>query len=172
MPLIPFGDKVPKIADDVFIADGAQVIGDVTIGEGSSVWYNVVIRGDIEPVVIGKNTNIQDNATIHVETGLGTTLGDNVSVGHNAVVHGCTIGDGALIAIHSVVLSGATIGAGSLVGAGAIVGEKKEVPPRTLVLGVPAKVVRELSDQDLERMARTARNYVALARKHKSRERS
>ena len=169
MPLIPFGDKVPKIADDVFIADGAQVIGDVTIGEGSSVWYNVVIRGDIEPVVIGKNTNIQDNATIHVETGLGTTLGDNVSVGHNAVVHGCTIGDGALIAIHSVVLSGATIGAGSLVGAGAIVGEKKEVPPRTLVLGVPAKVVRELSDQDLERMARTARNYVALARKHKSR---
>lgn len=169
MPLIPFGDKVPKIADDVFIADGAQVIGDVTIGEGSSVWYNVVIRGDIEPVVIGKNTNIQDNATIHVETGLGTTLGDNVSVGHNAVVHGCTIGDGALIAIHSVVLSGAVIGAGSLVGAGAVVGEKKEVPPRTLVLGVPAKVVRELSDQDLERMARTARNYVALARKHKSR---
>jgi carbonic anhydrase/acetyltransferase-like protein (isoleucine patch superfamily) len=169
MPIIPYNGVMPEIAEDVFIAEGARVIGDVTIGPGSSVWYNTVIRGDIAPVVIGKNTNIQDNSTIHVDRGMPAIIGDNVSVGHGAVVHGCTVGDGALVAIHATVLSGAVIGAGSIVGAGAVVGEGKVIPPGSLALGVPAKVVRSLTAEDAERTARTVRSYAALAQEHRAR---
>lgn len=167
MPLIPYNGVTPKVADDAFIAEGACVIGDVTIGSGSSVWYNTVIRGDITPITIGRNTNVQDNATIHVDRGVPAVIGDNVSIGHGAVVHGCTVEDGALIAIHATVLSGAVIGAGSIVGAGAVVGEKKVIPPHSLVLGVPARVIRELNDDDAARMSRTVRSYAALAQEHK-----
>ena len=169
MPLSPYNGVMPKLAEDVFIAEGACVIGNVTIGPGSSVWYNTVIRGDIAPVVIGKNTNIQDNSTIHVDRGRPAVIGDNVSVGHGAVVHGCTVEDGALIAIHATVLSGAVIGAGSIVGAGAVVGEGKTIPPGSLALGVPARVLRQVTAEDAERTARTVRSYAALAQEHKSR---
>lgn len=169
MPLIPYKGIMPRVAEDVFIADGAQVIGDVTIGPGSSIWYNVVIRADIAGVTIGRNCNIQDNTTIHVDRSMPCVIGDNVSVGHGAVVHGCRVEEGALIAIHATVLSGAVIGAGSIVGAGAVVGEKKLIPPRSLALGVPAKVVRELTDEDLARAARTTSNYARLAQEHRQR---
>ncbi len=167
MPLIPYKGIMPKVAEDVFIAEGALVIGDVTIGPGSSIWYNTVVRGDIAPITIGRDCNIQDNSTIHVAPGAPTVIGDGVSVGHNAVIHGCTVGGGSLIAIHAVVLTGAVIGAGSMVGAGAVVGENRAIPPRSLVLGVPGKVVRELTEEDAARMARTTQHYVTLAREHK-----
>lgn len=168
MALIPYRGKVPRIADGVFVAPGAQIVGDVTIGEGSSVWYNAVVRGDIASVTIGRNSNVQDNATIHLDRGVPVVIGDNVSVGHGAVVHGCTIEDGALVAIHATVLSGAVIGAGSIVGAGAVVAEKKVIPPRSLALGVPAKVVRELTEDDVARAVRTATNYSRLSQEHAS----
>ena len=166
MALIAYKGVMPKVAEDVFIAEGALVIGDVTIGAGSSVWYNTVIRGDIAPITIGRDCNIQDNSTVHVAPGAPTVIGDGVSVGHNAVIHGCTVGDGALVAIHAVALTGAVIGAESMVGAGAVVGENKVIPPRSLVLGVPARVVRELTEADLARMADTTQHYVTLAREH------
>ncbi len=167
MPIVPYKGIMPKVAEDVFIAEGALVIGDVTIGPGSSIWYNTVVRGDIAPITIGRDCNIQDNSTVHVAPGAPTVIGDGVSVGHNAVIHGCTVGDGSLVAIHAVVLTGAVIGAGSMVGAGAVVGERKTIPPRSLVLGVPGKVVRELTEEDVARMAQTTRHYVTLAREHK-----
>lgn len=167
--MIPYKGKMPKVAEDVFVAEGAILIGDVTVGSGSSIWYNTVIRGDIEPVTIGRDCNIQDNTTIHVAPGYPAVICDRVSVGHNAVIHGCTVEDDALIAIHASVLTGAKVGAGSMVGAGAVVGENKTVPPRSLALGVPAKVVRELTEEDLTRMARTVEHYVALGQEHKQR---
>ncbi len=170
MPLIPYKGIMPKIAEDVFIAEGAMVIGDVTIGVGSSVWYNTVIRGDIASVTIGRNCNIQDNCTLHLDSDAPLVIGDGVSVGHNAVVHGCTVGDGALIAIHSTILSHAEIGDHSLVGAGAVVPEGKVIPSRRLAVGVPAKVVRELTDEDLTGMAQTAEHYVDLAKECRQRQ--
>ena len=169
MPLIPFRGVMPKVAEDVFIAEGAQVIGDVTIGSGTSVWYNAVIRGDIAPITIGRNCNIQDNSTLHGDRSRPIVMGNDVSVGHGAVVHGCTVEDNALIAIHATVLTGAVIGMGSIVGAAAVVGERKVIPPRSLVLGVPAKVVRELTDQDIIRAGRTVSNYLQMAQEHKNR---
>jgi len=157
VPLIPYKGLMPRVAEDVFIADGALVIGDVSIGPGTSIWYNTVVRGDVAPITIGRDCNIQDNSTVHGSPGVPTILGDGVSVGHNAVIHSCTVGDGALIAIQAVVL------------AGAVVGEGKTIPPRSLALGVPARVVRELTEEDLARMAETTRHYVGLAQEHKSR---
>ncbi len=167
MPLIPYKGVMPKVAEDVFIAEGAQVIGDVTIGPGSSIWYNTVVRGDIAPITIGRDCNIQDNSTVHVAPGAPTIIGDGVSVGHNAVIHGCTVEAGSLVAIHAVVLTGAVIGAESMVGAGAVVGENKTIPPRSLALGVPARVIRELTDEDVGRIVQTTQNYVALAQEHR-----
>jgi len=167
MPLLPYKGIMPTVAEDAFIAEGAMVIGNVTIGSGTGVWYNTVIRGDANSITIGKNCNIQDNCVIHVERTRPTVIGDNVTIGHGAIVHGCTIEDGALVAIHTNVLNGAVVGAGSIVGAGAVVSENKVIPPRSLVLGVPAKVVRELTDEDVARTIRTARNYAILAQEHK-----
>ncbi len=167
MPLLPFKGKMPRVAEDAFIAEGAQIIGDVTIGSGTGVWYNAVIRGDHTSITIGKNCNIQDNCVVHVERNRPTMIGDNVSVGHGAIIHGCTIEDGALVAIHANVLNGAVVGAGAMVGAGAVVGENRTIPPRSLALGVPARVVRELTDEDIARTIRTARNYATLAQEHR-----
>ncbi len=168
MPLIPYNGKMPKIHDSVFIAEGAQVIGDVTIGEGSSIWYNVVVRGDVNSIVIGRNTNIQDNSTVHADPQVPTIIGDEVSVGHNAVVHGCTVGNKALIAIHATVLTGAVIGESSIVGAVAVVGEYKEIPPGRLAVGAPARVIREVGAEDLQHSALRAQHYVDLAKQHQS----
>lgn len=166
MALIPFRGIMPRIAGDVFIAEGAQIIGDVTIGSGSSVWYNTVIRGDVASITIGRNVNVQDNSTIHVGRGEPAVIYDNVSIGHGAVVHGCTVEEGAMIAIHATVLSGAVIGARSIVGAGAMVGERKTIAPRCLAVGVPARVSRELTDDDVDGVTRTAQRYSQLAKEH------
>ena len=167
MGLIPFNGKTPQVADGVFIAEGAQVIGDVTIGPGSSIWYNVVIRADLASVTIGRNSNIQDNTTIHVDRGKPVVIEDDVSVGHGAVVHGCTVEKLALVGIHAIILSGATIGEGAIVGAGAVVGEGKTIPRRSLAVGVPARIVRTVTDEDLAQSAARAQRYSQLAQEHR-----
>ena len=140
-----------------------------SIGPESSVWFGAVVRGDIEAIRIGARTNVQDNATLHVVGGrFATTLGDGITVGHNAVVHGCTIEDGALVGMGAIVLDGAVVGAEALVGAGALVTPGMVVPSRTLVLGNPGKVVRPLSDDELERIRASATNYVGYAARYRA----
>jgi carbonic anhydrase/acetyltransferase-like protein (isoleucine patch superfamily) len=159
-------DDVPAVHPDAFVADGARVIGAVALGERASVWYNAVVRGDVARVSIGPCSNIQDNVSVHVDGSHPADIGEYVSIGHNAVVHGCTIGDGSLIGMGSVVLSGAVIGAGSLVAAGAVVLEGTEIPPRSLVAGVPAKVRRELTDDEVAGLRDNAERYLANAERH------
>ncbi|MFT4212784.1 MAG: gamma carbonic anhydrase family protein [Microbacterium sp.] len=159
-------DAVPALADTAFVADGARVLGAVTLGDRASVWYNAVLRADSAPITIGARSNLQDNVSVHVDRGAPVLLGEDVSVGHNAVVHGCTIGDGALIGMGSVVLSGAVIGAGSLVAAGAVVLEGTVVPEGSLVAGVPAKVRRPLTDEEREGLIRNAAAYLGHIDEH------
>jgi carbonic anhydrase/acetyltransferase-like protein (isoleucine patch superfamily) len=166
--LIEINGKRPKISDGVFIAPNAVVIGDVEIGEGSSVWYGAVIRGDLNAVRIGKFSNVQDNCTIHVDSKNRAVLGDYVTVGHNAVLHGCQIGEGTIIGLGSVILNGAKIGKGSIVAAGAVVREKQEVGENQLVAGSPAIFKRELSDNSAIDNRNPAEIYVELAGKHMS----
>lgn len=162
---------VPQLAASAWVAPGATVVGDVTLGEASSVWYGCVLRGDVHHIRIGDRTNIQDGSVLHVTGGrFACTLGREVTVGHRAVVHGATVEDGALIAIGAVVLDGARVGAGALVGAGAVVAPGFEVPEASLVLGVPAKVVRRLSDEELASQRETAAAYVVRAREHAAEE--
>jgi carbonic anhydrase/acetyltransferase-like protein (isoleucine patch superfamily) len=150
----------PQLSNGVFIADGTQIIGDVTIGESASIWYNCVLRGDLAAISIGKQTNIQDGCIGHVNTNQSLWVGDEVSVGHGAIIHGCSIAKGTLIGMGAIVLNGAEIGEYALIGAGSIVTENKIIPPYTLSLGSPAKVVRELTEQDLARMKKTMESYV------------
>ena len=146
--------------EDVLICEGAAVVGDVKLAKGVSVWYNAVIRGDAGPIVIGENTNIQDGAVLH-ET---TTIGAGCTIGHNAVVHGCTLGDNVLVGMGAVILSGAKIGDNCLVGAGAVVTGKTNAPAGSLLLGSPAKVVRQLTDEQIAEQRRGAEHYIALAK--------
>lgn len=155
------------IADDVFIAANASLRGSVTIGEKSSVWFGAVVRGDTEAVEIGTRSNVQDLAVLHADPGYPCQLGDDVTVGHAAVVHGAIVESGALIGIRAVVLNGAKIGAGAIVGAGAVVTEGMEVPAGHLAVGVPAKIVRELSAKDSERLTKTADHYVVAAKAYR-----
>lgn len=166
MPVLPFKGIVPTIAEDVFIAPGAMVIGDVTIHSGASIWYNTVIRGDSAPIVIGRNTNIQDNCTLHVDADAPLTIGAECTIGHNAVVHGATLGDCVLVGINAVVLSHVTIGSQTLIGACALVSEHKQIPEGVLVMGVPAKVVRALNEAEKEGLAKSAAGYCERAREH------
>ncbi len=155
------------IAEEVFIAGSATVRGSVTIGERSSIWFGAVVRGDTEVVEIGCRTNVQDLAVLHADPGYPCQLGDDVTVGHSAVVHGAVVESGALIGIRAVVLNGAKIGAGAIVGAGAVVTEGMEVPAGHLAVGVPAKVIRELTSEDSERLTRTAGHYVLAAQAYR-----
>lgn len=163
-----FAGKAPIIDESAFIAETAAIIGDVTIGKGSSVWYSAVLRGDMCAITIGENSNIQDNATIHVGMKDKTVIGNGVTVGHNALVHGATVEDNALIGMGSVVLDGAVIGANSIVAAGAVVTAKTVVPPNSLVAGVPATVVKELSPQQIMGNKMNAMGYTTLAKKFMS----
>ncbi|MBR3767094.1 MAG: gamma carbonic anhydrase family protein [Clostridia bacterium] len=162
-----FSGKTPVIDESAFIAENATVIGDVTIGKGSSVWYSAVLRGDMCSIKIGKNSNIQDNATIHVGIKDSAIIGDGVTVGHNALVHGATVEDNALIGMGSVVLDGAVIGKNSIVAAGAVVTSGTVVPPNSLVAGVPATVVKELSATKVMGNKMNAMAYTTLASKYK-----
>ncbi len=165
--IVKFKEKEPDIAMDTFIAENASVIGDVSIGEGSSVWFGAVLRGDIAGIRIGKRSNVQDNAVVHVDTNTPTIIGDDVTIGHSAVVHACKIGNGCLIGMGAVILSNAIIGDESVVGAGAIVTENKEFPPRSLIIGAPAKIIRTLTDEDIKRVKENAAHYVELSRSYK-----
>lgn len=149
----------PQIDGSAFLATGARVIGDVRLGPDSSVWYNAVLRGDSASITVGVGSNLQDNVSVHVDADSPVVIGENVSVGHNAVVHGCTVEDGCLIGMGSVILSGAVIGAGSLVAGGALVLGGTIVPPGSMVAGVPAKVGRELTDEEKRGILRNAEVY-------------
>ncbi len=156
----------PAVAESAYIDPSAHVIGHVTLGELSSVWPNVTIRADIAPVSIGKGSNIQDNSCLHVDSDAPLEIGEYVVVGHGCTVHGCTIGDGCLIGMGAIILSGAKIGAGSIVGAGALVLEGQEIPPRSVVLGAPGKVRREVSDEQADAIRGNAERYVRLSREY------
>jgi len=163
----PYDNKQPRFGARVFIADNAAIIGDVEIGDDSSIWFGTTVRGDVDVIRIGRNTNVQDNSTIHVTGGrFATTIGDDVTIGHGAIVHGCTIENGALIGMGSRVLDGAVIGESAMVGAGALVPPGMIVPPRMLVLGVPAKVKRPLTDDELAHLEESWKHYVALKEKY------
>jgi carbonic anhydrase/acetyltransferase-like protein (isoleucine patch superfamily) len=157
--IITFGDKTPKIADDAFIAPNAVLIGDVEIGPGASVWFGVVLRGDVGPIRIGARTNIQDNSVIHLDADAPATLGDDVTIGHGAIVHGCTVENGAQVGMGAIVLSGAHIGAGSMIAAGAVVPEGMVVPPGSVVMGVPGKVRREVTAEERAALFERAAGY-------------
>jgi len=165
--ILAFRGQMPRIGSGAWIAPGASVIGDVEIGAGASIWYGCVLRGDVHRIRIGDRSNVQDGAILHVTRDrFSTDVGQEVTIGHRAVVHGCQVGDGALIGIGAIVLDGARVGEEALVGAGAVVVPGGEVPPRTLVVGTPARVVRELDDNEIEQQRRRTLSYVELARAH------
>lgn len=163
-----FDGHTPQIPSDCFTAENATLIGQVTLEENASVWYGAVLRGDAEPIVIGKNSNVQDNAVLHCDRGFRLTLGKNVTVGHSAVVHGATVEDNVIIGMHATLMNGCVIGENTIIGAGALVKEGQVIPPDSLVVGVPAKVVRQLSEDQRALIRWNADHYSALAQKHKN----
>jgi carbonic anhydrase/acetyltransferase-like protein (isoleucine patch superfamily) len=166
--IVSLGDRVPKVAESAWVAPSADLVGAVELLDDSSVWYTAVLRADYDPIVLGPRSNLQDGVIVHTDVGRPATIGAGVSVGHRAVLHGCTIGDDCLIGMGSIILNGAVIGEGSLVAAGAVVQEGAVIPPRSLVAGVPGRVRRALTDDDLGRIRRNADVYVELARLHRA----
>lgn len=163
------GDWQPAVHEQAWIAPQATVIGLATLHADSSVWPGAVIRADNEPIIVGRGSNIQDGAVLHTDPGCPLTIGDGVTIGHQVMLHGCTVGDHVLIGIQAVVLNKAVIGAHSLVGAGAVVTEGKVFPERSLILGAPARVVRRLTDEEVEGLQRNAQVYVERAREYRER---
>jgi gamma-carbonic anhydrase len=155
--------KGPTLGQGVFIAPGAVVVGDVTLGDGSSVWYNATLRGDINRIEVGHHTNIQDNVVVHLADEIPCIIGSYVTVGHSAVLHACTIGEGVLVGMGAIVLDAVSVGAYSLIGAGALVTQGKQIPPGSLVLGAPAKVVRSLCAEERDRLRASAEKYAEAA---------
>jgi carbonic anhydrase/acetyltransferase-like protein (isoleucine patch superfamily) len=167
--VLRYGGAFPRVDASAWIAPGASVVGDVEIGADSSVWFACVLRGDVHSIRLGARTNVQDGSVLHVTRDrFSTWLGDEVTVGHRAVVHGCRVGDGALIGIGAIVLDGAEIGEEALVGAGAVVTPGTKVPAGVLVLGTPARVVRPLTAEERKQQRERALHYVALARAHRT----
>jgi carbonic anhydrase/acetyltransferase-like protein (isoleucine patch superfamily) len=166
--LLEFNGKKPFIEEDVFLAQGSQIIGEVKIGKGSSIWFNASLRADMGPIVIGQYTNVQDNSVVHIDTNFPTIIGNNVTIGHNAIIHGCEISDNCLIGMGAIILNGAKIGEGSLIGAGSLITENKVIPPRSLVVGVPGKVLRQISDEEFEKIKNSAIEYYKLASRYNS----
>ncbi len=165
--IVQYNDKKPKIAKNTFIAENAVIIGDVTIEEDVSIWYGVVLRGDIAPIYIGKGTNIQDNTVIHVDNDTPCVIKDYVTVGHNAIIHAATIEKDYLIGIRATLLTGSRVKAHSIIGANALVTEKKEIPEGTLAVGMPAKVVRNLTGEEKKFIKENALHYVENAKEYK-----
>ncbi len=156
-------DKEPRIAEALFVAWNAEVAGDVTLAPDTSVWFSATLRGDIEPITVGRGSNVQDGAVLHTDFGLPCVVGERVTIGHQAILHGCQVGDDCLIGMGAIVLSGAVIGKESVVGAGALVTEGKTFPPRSLIIGSPAKAVRTLDDAAIEKVRKNGEVYVKLA---------
>lgn len=167
MTCYKLGNLAPDIHESAFVAAEATIIGQATLHENTSVWPGAVIRADNEPIVIGKGSNVQEGAVLHNDPGCPVHIGENVTIGHQAMLHGCTVEDGALIGIQAVVLNRAVIGKDSLVGAGAVVTEGKVFPERSLILGAPAKLVRTLSDEDVAGMRRNTQTYIERASRYK-----
>ena len=165
---LPYGNHEPKVADTAFVAPNATLIGDVEIGPGAGVFYGAVVRGDRSPLRLGSDSNLQDNVSVHSDPGHPCTIGDRVSVGHGAVVHGCTLENEVLVGMNATVLNGAVIGTGSLIAAGAVVLEGTQVPPGSLVAGVPGKVRRELTDEERTAVRQNAEHYIELSREHRA----
>ena len=167
MAIYQLDDKTPQIADSAWVADNAEVMGDVRLGENVSIWFNTTLRGDNDPITIGDGSNIQDGSVLHTDEGVPLTIGRNVTVGHMVMLHGCSIGDESLIGIGAIVLNGAKIGRNCLVGAGALVTEGKEFPDGSMVLGSPAKVVRQLTPEQIEGLRYSAQHYIDNAKRYK-----
>lgn len=165
--ILPYRGKMPAIDPTVFIAPTAAVVGDVTIGAGSSVWFGAVVRGDFQPITIGQNTNIQENATIHVMRDVPVEIGDNVLIGHNAVVHCSRIGSNTLIGMGSIVMGYSEIGENVVIGAGSFLPQHKKIPSNSLVFGNPAQIVRALRDDEIEALREAAENYAGLGAEYK-----
>jgi carbonic anhydrase/acetyltransferase-like protein (isoleucine patch superfamily) len=166
--VLPHGDACPQVARSAWVAPGAFVIGDVHLGEKSSVWYGAVLRGDTEPIRIGARTNVQDGCVLHADPGYPAIVGEGCVVGHNAVVHGCEIGDNCLVGMGATILNGAKIGDGSIVAAGAVVPEGREFPPRSLIVGIPAKHIGEVTDERAADVERGASEYMERAAAHRA----
>ena len=167
MALYQLDDKTPQVADSAWVADSAQVMGDVQLDENVSIWFNCTLRGDNDPITIGEGSNIQDGSVLHTDEGIPLTIGKRVTVGHMVMLHGCTIGDESLIGIGAVVLNGAKIGKNCLVGAGALVTEGKECPDGSMILGSPAKVVRQLTPEQIEGLRYSAQHYIDNANRYR-----
>ena len=167
MTILPYKGVWPTIADDVFLAQGVVIIGNVTLHEGVSIWYNTVIRGDGAPIVIGRRSNIQDNCTLHVDADAPLTIGEECTIGHNAVVHGATLGNRVLIGINAVVLSYADIGPETILGASTLVSEHKHIPGGVLAIGIPAQVKRDLTAAERAHLLESADGYYNRALEHK-----
>ena len=157
-----FQDKTPKLTG-AYLAEDVSVIGDVTVEENASIWYGAVLRGDVDRIFIGADTSVQDNSVVHCSTGMPTVIGKNCVVGHNAILHSCTVEDGCLIGMGAVLLDGCLIGRGSIVAAGAVVSPGKVIPPNSMVMGVPGRVTRQLTDKDQEATAWSVQHYLAYA---------
>ena len=164
--LLPFGGKVPRNEGAVFVAPNATVLGDVVLGPGSSVWYGAVLRGDDGTLTLGENTNVQDNAVLHCDPGGAVTLGKNVTVGHCALVHGCTVGDGSLIGMHATLLNHCVVGKNCIIGAGALVPEGMVIPDDSVAVGIPARVIKKITPEQLEHNRANAASYVEEGRAH------
>ncbi|QBR93697.1 gamma carbonic anhydrase family protein [Nocardioides euryhalodurans] len=165
--LVPYGGAVPEVDPEAFVADGATLVGAVRLGAGASVWFSAVVRGDGAPIEVGEGSNVQDGSVLHSDPTFPVTVGRDVTIGHRAVVHGCTIGDGALVGMGAVLLNGVELGAGSLVAAGSVVLEGTVVPPGSLVAGVPGRVKRPVTDAERERMRSGTASYVTRARAYR-----
>ncbi|NLP43586.1 MAG: gamma carbonic anhydrase family protein [Peptococcaceae bacterium] len=170
--LIPYLEHQPQVASNVFIAPGAKIIGQVSIDTEASIWFNCVLRGDIEPIKIGKGTNIQDLSVIHTNPGQPAIIKEHVTVGHSCVLHGCTINENCLIGMGAIIMNGAVIGENSLVAAGSLIPERKVYPPNSLILGSPAKVVRELTEQEIASIRSSAARYIERSQKYLAKENS
>lgn len=166
--VLTFDGNTPRLDPDAWLAPSATVIGDATIGAGASLFYGAVVRADTTTITVGRRTNLQDNVVVHADPGHPAVIGDDVTVGHGAVLHGCTIEDGVLIGMGAIVMNGAVVGRGSLVAAGALILGDQVIPPRSLVAGAPAKVRRELSDDEVAANADSAVRYAALAARHRA----
>jgi carbonic anhydrase/acetyltransferase-like protein (isoleucine patch superfamily) len=168
MAIYSLGELQPRLGRDAWVAPNATVIGDVRLGDGASIWWNAVLRGDNDTITIGAGSNIQDGSVLHVDAGVPLTLGANVTVGHLVMLHGCTVGDESLIGIKSVILNNAVIGRHCIIGANSLIPEGKVIPERSLVMGSPGKVVRQLTDEEVARLALAARGYVENARRYRT----
>jgi carbonic anhydrase/acetyltransferase-like protein (isoleucine patch superfamily) len=166
MPLHPYHDKYPTIGEGCYIAPTATLIGDVTLGDGVSVWFGCVVRGDVSPILVGARSNIQDNTVIHGEEGWPTLIGEDVTVGHNAIIHAATVGDRVLVGMGATLLSRCRIGEDSIIGARALVTEEVEIPPGSLALGMPARVRRALIEEEKESILRSAGRYLGYAKRY------